>query len=55
MDTYEAAPLLLQALERLVAVVPVEYDYHGNPMDAELGRALDDAEKLIAEVKGQGQ
>jgi hypothetical protein len=45
MDEYESAPLLLEALERLVAAVPAE-------MDTELGRALDDAEQVIAMVKG---
>ena len=53
MDEYEAGPLLLQALDKLVAVTPVEYDGHGNPVDLELARALDEAEKLIAAVKGQ--
>jgi hypothetical protein len=43
---------LLAALDKLVAVVPVEYDYHGKPVDLELARALDEAEKLIAELKG---
>ena len=47
-----ATPDLLAALDKLVAVVPVEYDYHGNPVDLELAHALDEAEKLIAELKG---
>jgi hypothetical protein len=42
-----AAPLLVQALSELLEACPVAYDYHGNPMDPELGAALNKAEAAL--------
>ena len=49
MDEYEAAPLLLQALEDMVDMAT----HHAMDEDDKL-RILREARALIAEVKGQG-
>ena len=42
-----AAPQLVEALRELVANCPITYDYHGDPLDPELGAALDNAEAAL--------
>ena len=42
-----AAPTLVEALRELVAACPITFDYHGFPLDPELGAALDNAEAAL--------
>ncbi len=47
-----AAPELLDALCNLIDEIPIECDYHGNPMDKDLDAAIQTAEKIIKKAKG---
>lgn len=46
MTKDEALKLALEALEN----APIEYDFHGNPMDAEFGKQLDAAVQALRQA-----
>jgi len=49
MTKDEAMKLALEALEN----APIEYDFHGNPMDAEFGKQLDAAVQALRQALEQ--
>lgn len=48
-----AAPKLLAALKQLKDIIPIEYDYYGNPLDKELEKAMKTVDSVIEKAEGK--